>query len=1494
MQSSFEGCFLGGIKMNDYMTYILEKLNQISREVTFANKVKLYNKNIIAENLILNLFNTVYDYNLDNINKINPNSVSIDLGDKMNSVAIQVTSNSTARKVKDTIEKFIDNDLYKEYQRLVIVNITTKGGTRATYDTEGKFAFNKRKDIKDLSDVGKFISMITDLDKLKEIEKLLRFYFDEIPTKMDIFWESSDLIIRDTKIYLGRDDKDVVSRKDIIDFERNDLFIIKGKSGSGKSAFVKIKLEMQKLLDKNSVLWIKGYDESISDKLSFAIHSQVYSCIIFDSFEQVVENKKLTAVTSYVKDLLKIKTSVVICVRDYNYPITDIHFTDVDTKKVLEINEFSNEEIKPILKKHNLEYISVELKEILRNPFYLNFVLLIGSNVGLSSLMNEYDVINHIWSIMTKKDTSSYPGNSECLYKIGESLIKKDDRQVSDICTPIILHNLKVDGVLVEKEGVYVFSHDKFYDITLMKFLDKQFAQQGSSVEGLVSVLNIEGVNRAFLLWIEYKMIQGDINFYKSLYSYVKNESIDEISRHNVLISTVNSLYFHMFLKTNKDDLVSNKELIGIMFNVAKVLPSSFVLRNIESRTKKGTFFIPIKVMPSIYLLDFYNNHLEDNDLHKEVVSVLITINQTCQYFGTFYDHYARVIMKSFKKSYKKLFSSYRDNDSKKDFISIWCNFHKGDLDFVDQIMTNLIDQRDNGLSREVFKRVTEPNGYFLPKEFIERYYSIVREILYNFTLNGYSEEKLTYYRYDDMESLYGVYEYSSSFRNESFANNNLLVMLRFDMNSTVDLLLDIFKEVVNNVKNSEAKKGLKDFKFTYKGVSRDLVELNDISFMYAYRGTSSSSVPAILKSYLMSFEYFLLECEKENTNIDLVIEKIMQSANSLLLISPVISIFLNNPVKYMDYLIDLLNTYEILYFDLSRPAVEQFRLVVPSKYNDVNKKHTEMHRNRSQRIFDVLFDIQVNYNLEDIGLEISNALTSLDESIPTSKTKNNHLLRVVKSHTQSSNYMNFEKKEKKGDYYIYEKKVKDKEFEDLLKKGQEENLSLRKPLDLQMNLTKILDSNNPKMAIDELLMYLEQIETKNVYKDFGIDINHELISLILLRDYTINEQLRTESITSIKKYINDHISSHQAPLISHKHLVDSLERLDDDNLTEKYIRFLVHQNTGGFINLRDEIKTSSYLSKFIKKITNNIIKEFYLELTYDGSKIRYNLTKPEESMIAKIIRGCKAYLFNLMRYTNFDYYSRLLVEELFFFSSIKEKTTKRLSGLAKKCYKIYILEESPNDFELMNKIADYVVKDIDLMNEITTDIFTVSTRRSYEFLKMLTDSMIKYIINNENSNIMVKFIDTNAKHYNNHLMNYKENRDVVASLQHLIGYWAYWNSYLTKTPLFDDIDALMKRYLIFENTKYTYYAVAFNIRKFPDTFNSQDVLRLEDYTTEDTLNYSSTEYFITESLVQVIENDEELTIEQNKKIIGMLNRLIIDCSSVKAYLYKIILNSKH
>lgn len=135
------------------------------------NAVNLQDINIISEQVICELLNLVFGYQLKNVNAEQNNQPSIDLADNQNRIAFQVTSSGTAKKVKDTIASFVKYGLYDHYDQLFIL-VLGKKQQRYPLIEKGQFVFNAAQHILDFKDLFKQISFMPSA-KLKQLANLL-------------------------------------------------------------------------------------------------------------------------------------------------------------------------------------------------------------------------------------------------------------------------------------------------------------------------------------------------------------------------------------------------------------------------------------------------------------------------------------------------------------------------------------------------------------------------------------------------------------------------------------------------------------------------------------------------------------------------------------------------------------------------------------------------------------------------------------------------------------------------------------------------------------------------------------------------------------------------------------------------------------------------------------------------------------------------------------------------------------------------------------------------------------------------------------------------------------------------------------------------------------------------------------------------------------------------------------------------------------------------
>lgn len=162
-------------------------LNSLETEIEYDNAGGNYDVNKYAEDFYKGLINLICsNWKMVNLNEITDNYPAIDLGDKDARIGIQITSDTSIEKIKETFEKFYRHNLDKEYNTVYILTIKQKKIPSKTITlTQNTIGFNKNKHIIDNTDLLKWIRESDfNLEKLSKIETYIR---NEIKKKPNLF-----------------------------------------------------------------------------------------------------------------------------------------------------------------------------------------------------------------------------------------------------------------------------------------------------------------------------------------------------------------------------------------------------------------------------------------------------------------------------------------------------------------------------------------------------------------------------------------------------------------------------------------------------------------------------------------------------------------------------------------------------------------------------------------------------------------------------------------------------------------------------------------------------------------------------------------------------------------------------------------------------------------------------------------------------------------------------------------------------------------------------------------------------------------------------------------------------------------------------------------------------------------------------------------------------------------------------------------------------------
>lgn len=211
------------MKQEELIKVCSDLLYKLCDLVESRNTLNYYDINISSEYFFIPLLNQVFDCDLKNLNTEKKNAKAIDLYDVNGKLSVQVTSDSSAKKIRDTLIKYRDNNLYKKYQRLIFVVIVRSHIYRAdfTNDIDGKFIFSKSRDIYTIGSLIKSISALS-VEKIENIKDYLEFQLGTLLDKSKVLSieQTFDYVSKNTNNVLGESFFEIDNESFIQDFQK--------------------------------------------------------------------------------------------------------------------------------------------------------------------------------------------------------------------------------------------------------------------------------------------------------------------------------------------------------------------------------------------------------------------------------------------------------------------------------------------------------------------------------------------------------------------------------------------------------------------------------------------------------------------------------------------------------------------------------------------------------------------------------------------------------------------------------------------------------------------------------------------------------------------------------------------------------------------------------------------------------------------------------------------------------------------------------------------------------------------------------------------------------------------------------------------------------------------------------------------------------------------------------------------------------------------------
>ena len=154
-----------------YYDNIKDKLLLYAKSIEIDNRSGYQDANKDAENTFCFILNIIYDYQLENLNKIKNNFPGIDLGDDKNRISVQVTSENSKKKIQDTLDTFERKGYINTFDRLIILRIGENSKHHSKFNS-GSLSFEPKKDIIGLMELRVEINKLSE-EKLQTISEFI-------------------------------------------------------------------------------------------------------------------------------------------------------------------------------------------------------------------------------------------------------------------------------------------------------------------------------------------------------------------------------------------------------------------------------------------------------------------------------------------------------------------------------------------------------------------------------------------------------------------------------------------------------------------------------------------------------------------------------------------------------------------------------------------------------------------------------------------------------------------------------------------------------------------------------------------------------------------------------------------------------------------------------------------------------------------------------------------------------------------------------------------------------------------------------------------------------------------------------------------------------------------------------------------------------------------------------------------------------------------------
>ncbi|MFC4686964.1 hypothetical protein ACFO4P_08450 [Epilithonimonas pallida] len=362
--------------------------------------------------------------------------------------------------------------------------------------------------------------------------------------------------------------------------KNNNLIVVHGKPGVGKSALTKSAVSTLKLSGDHTILTFTAenlYCETLSEALKNsgcnASMEQIldsplsnkYFLFWIESFEKLLESGKFGAFKELLQLLNKNKhAGVVLTMRDYLIQNFRINFyTELPGNiSYLQVDEFDDQEIAMIRERFpelNSLLDNPKINHLLRTPYYLDKALRILPVLSGEEALDEKQFKMLMWKHIVENN-STKRGNvffDICVKRAIEMTLFTTYAADEEITNELVRDNiLQFDNTADEPS--FCPSHDMLEDWALIRYIRKQKYQSASAKEFLLKLGVTPSQKRAFRLWMEELYISEPDKSISFVHELLNDPELSQAWKDDLLIVSLRSNHSNVILDSLKDQLLNN------------------------------------------------------------------------------------------------------------------------------------------------------------------------------------------------------------------------------------------------------------------------------------------------------------------------------------------------------------------------------------------------------------------------------------------------------------------------------------------------------------------------------------------------------------------------------------------------------------------------------------------------------------------------------------------------------------------------------------------------------------------------------------------------------------------------------------------------------------------------------------------------------------------------------------------------------------------------